>query len=267
MNHSNDPLEIRPPPGFRWQPWVARWDRMQERYLVRRNERFATMVALIDATQARVERVLDLGCGPGSLMLALLEAFPKVEVYGVDYDPSMMLLARARLARFRSRAQLIRADLRHTSWIEALPGPVEAVVSATALHWLEPVALAALYRRLAGLLRPGGILLNADHVGSEHPAVQRAWEKQRAQERTAEGYVRMGEQKADDWDAFWAAYSRALGYELAPGQPAIDGWEEGVEEGLPLAWHLDRLRAAGFYAVDCFARWHTDALYGGLKEG
>ena len=62
-------------------------------------------------------------------------------------------------------------------------------------------------------------------------------------------------------DGFWAAYGQALGYH---SQAAIDGWEGGVEKGLPLAWHLDRLRQAGFRAVDCFARWDCDALYGGI---
>jgi hypothetical protein len=177
-----------------------------------------------------------------------------------------LLLAQARLARFGRRAHLIYADLRESLWSEVLPDLVDAVVSTTALHWLEPDALAALYSRIAGLLRPGGILLNADHVGSEHAAVQRAWEENREQERTAERQIRMGEQEADDWDAFWAAYSQALGHELSAGQPAIDGWEGGVEEGLPLAWHLDRLREAGFCGVDCFVRWDCDALYGGIKD-
>jgi len=267
VNRTDDHLRLAPPPEFDWHPWVERWDRMQEHYLVRRNERFATMVALIDATQTRVQRVLELGCGPGSLTLAVLKAFPRAEVYGIDFNPSVLLLAQARLEDFGTRVHLIQADLRQMSWAEALPIPMDAVISATALHWLEPDALTALYRRVAGLLRPGGILLNADHVGSEHRAVQRTWEQQRKRERTAEGYIRMGERDADDWDTFWQAYSRALGYELTAGQPAIDGWEGGVEEGLPLTWHLDRLRENGFHAVDCFARWHNDALYGGIKEG
>ena len=37
-------------------------------------------------------------------------------------------------------------------------------VPATALHWLEPDALAALYRTLAARLRPGGVFVNADHM-------------------------------------------------------------------------------------------------------
>jgi hypothetical protein len=83
-------------------------------------------------------------------------------------------------------------------------------------------------------------------------------------ERANEKGARAGKGEADDWDMFWAAFGQALGY---TSQESIDGWEGGVEEGLPLAWHLDRLRESGFYAVDCFARWDCDALYGGIKEG
>jgi hypothetical protein len=147
---------------------------------------------------------------------------------------------------------------------ERVPTPIDAVISATALHWVEPGALAVLYRQVAGLLGPGGILLNADHVGSEEQTVQQAWEQHREQARAAERRARAGEQEADDWEPVWAAYGQALGYR---SQEAIDGWEGGVEEGLPLAWHLDRLRACGYHAVDCFARWDCDALCGGIKEG
>jgi SAM-dependent methyltransferase len=235
---------------------------MQERYLVGRAERFAAMVELVAATQARVERLLDLGCGPGSLSLALLDAFPHAVVYGVDFDPSVLLLARARLACYGARVHLVRADLRQASWAGGLPTSLDAVVSATALHWLAPDELAALYRQLAGLLQPGGIFLNADHVGSEDGGVQLAWETQREVHRAAERRARAGQQEGKDWDDFWAAYGRAIGY---TSQKAVDGWEGGVEEGLPLAWHLDQLRACGFRATDCFARWDCDALYGGIR--
>lgn len=36
-------------------------------------------------------------------------------------------------------------------------------MSSTALHWLTPAELGALYRTLAGRLRPGGILVDADN--------------------------------------------------------------------------------------------------------
>ena len=35
-----------------------------------------------------------------------------------------------------------------------------------------------------------------------------------------------------------------------------------VEEGLPLAWHLDTVREHGFAHVDCFWRSDCDAVFG-----
>jgi hypothetical protein len=264
---------LEPPPGFDWRHWVERWERMQERYLVRRAERFATMIYLVQeccsVPEVPAPRVLFLGCGPGSLMEPLLDAIPGASVWGVDLNPAMLLLAGERLARFGmrpranegARVHLVRADLRDPSWAEGIPLPLDAVLSATALHWLLPEPLTALYRQLIGMLRPGGLLLNADHVGSEYPPLQRAWEGHREGMREREGH---GE--ADDWDGWWQAYSRALGLERGP-QASIDGWEGGVEDGLPLAWHLDRLRACGFRSVDCFWRSDCDAIYGGFAGG
>jgi len=55
------PEDIRPPPDLDWQCWVDSWDRMQERYLVKRAERFEIIVRLIRETRHSVEAVL----GPG----------------------------------------------------------------------------------------------------------------------------------------------------------------------------------------------------------
>ena len=71
-----EPVMVELPPGFDWQHWVDRWERMQNRYVVRRAERFELMVRLIRESQPSVRLVLDLGCGPGSTMLRMLEAFP-----------------------------------------------------------------------------------------------------------------------------------------------------------------------------------------------
>jgi SAM-dependent methyltransferase len=243
---------------------------MQDRYLVRRAERFQILIDLVCVLCVTPERpaprVLFLGCGPGSLMEPLLDAIPQAQGIGVDFHPAMLLLARERLAHFgvhpsaRARVHLIQADLRDPSWAGGLPLPLDAVLSATALHWLRPEPLTALYRQVARMLRPGGLLLNADHVGSEYPPLQRVWERHRAAMREREGYW-----DADDWDGWWEAYGRALGLKRGPRE-TIDGWEGGIEEGLPLAWHLDRLRECGFRWVDCFWRTDCDAIYGGIMD-
>jgi SAM-dependent methyltransferase len=246
-----------------WQHWVERWDRMQERYLVRRDERIELLVQLVRSTASPVQRVLDLGCGTGSLMQPILEAFPDAEIYGVDFDPVLLPLAEQRLRPYGTRARLILADLRSEDWRAQLPASFDAVISATALHWLTEVQLAKLYRQLAQLLRPEGLFVNADHVASRQPAVQKLWELRREQMRQAEA-----QQIVEDWESFWEAYARALGLtgQRQISERVLGGWDGGVEEGLPLEWHFTELKASGFSHPECFWRCDCDAIYGAFSN-
>ncbi len=254
--------DIRPAIKLDWQLWVDRWDKMQARYLVRRTERFETIIRLIRETQPSVKSILDLGCGTGSLMLAVLEAFPKTEVVGIDFDPTLLWLAEARLANFTNRSHVILTDLRDISWMKLVKTPFDAVVSATALHWFSAAKLDDLYKQIAQIMRPSGIFLNADHVGSDSPEIQQAWKRHREKMRADEALP-----DSDDWVGFWREYSKEAGIE-AKGihERVIHGWEGGVEEGMPLAWHFDRLSEAGFISVDCFWRCDCDAIYGGIRN-
>lgn len=252
----------KPPGDIDWQTWVQRWDRMQERYLVKRSERFRTIVRLLQGSRDTVERVIDLGCGTGSLTRAVLNAFQQAIVCGIDFDPTMLWLAEARLTRFGNRFKAVLADIRDPSWTSAIQQPVDAVVSATALHWFTADQLERLYQQIADVIRPGGVFLNADHVGSCSPRIQQAWERHRS-----EVCAKAAKPDSDDWYGFWREYSRALGLDVKEThQRVIGGWEGGVEEGLPLAWHLDKLRESGFVHVDCFWRCDCDAIYGGIRH-
>ncbi len=231
---------------------------MQERYNVRRDERLSTVVEVVAATQGAPRRIIDLGVGTGTLALRLLEAFDDAQVIGIDLDPSMLALARERLAGFGDRFQLIEADLRQDHWVELVGGEADAVVSATALHWLSPSDLSDLYGHVARALVGGGAFLNADHVASRCAQVGELWERQRR-----EAFARGDADHADDWDGFWRAFGEAAGIDLAAYREQILGEWEGVEEGLPLEWHFERLRAVGIGEVDCFWRFGGDAVYGG----
>ncbi len=242
-----------------WRHWIDRWDRMQEWHLPAREARFDCLVRLVQTTQPDPDVILDLGCGTGSVTLRLAEAFPRARIYGLDFDVTLLVLARARCAAVRNRISFVEADLRSPSWTAHVPVGCEAAVSATALHWFSRDGVRRLYAELARVLRPGGLFLNADHVGSDVPEIQRLWNR----EREAAHPVSVG---GEDYEAFWRAYLRFLGLEAAEKRAAVLGPWEGTESGFPLRWHLDTLREVGFEGVDCFWRLGGDAIYGGVRK-
>jgi SAM-dependent methyltransferase len=251
------------PSNIQWQHWVDRWDKMQERYLVRREERIQLLVHLVREAVRPVKRVLDLGCGTGSLMQPFLDAFPEAEICGIDFDPVLLPLAQERLRPYGARSRLILGDLRADGWREQTPGPFDATISATALHWLKEAELGRLYGQLAEVLRAGALFLNADHVASRQAQVQKLWERSREEMRRKEA-----KQQGETWEEFWEAYPKALGLSggRQVGERALGGWEGGVEEGLPLEWHFAALTASGFSYPECFWRCDCDAVYGAFRS-
>lgn len=112
------------------------------------------LAALADGRPVR--RILDLGSGPGTGTLALLERFPDAEIVAVDLSPQMLHRLRGRLAErgAADRVRTVEADL-DAPWPD-LDGPFDLVWTAAALHHLtDPAAALA---RMREALRPGGIL-------------------------------------------------------------------------------------------------------------
>ncbi|HEV3496600.1 MAG TPA: class I SAM-dependent methyltransferase, partial [Actinomycetes bacterium] len=100
------------------------------------------------------ETVLDAGCGSGRVTEELLERLPGGRVIAADAAPSMLVEARRRLARFGDRVTFVECDLGQPLRIE---GPVDAVLSTATFHWVPDHD--ALFRNLAAVLRPAGILV------------------------------------------------------------------------------------------------------------
>jgi SAM-dependent methyltransferase len=195
--------------------------------------------------------VLDLGCGPGSLAVRLLARIPAATVVAVDADPVTLSLGRAAYAGVPG-LRFLDIDLRASGWETELgiePGrQVDAVVSTTALHWLTAAELRGLYRVLAGLLRPGGLFLDGDHLRldeTQNPVLarlDRVLEEAEERRRFPGGH-------AEDWEQWW----QAVAADPALADPAAERGRRTVlhhgPESTMFAAHTDALRAAGFAEV------------------
>lgn len=104
-------------------------------------------------------RVLDLGCGTGTLALLVKRECPEADVTGFDADPRM--LQRAAIKAKRSDLPITFAQ----GFAQTLPYPAKTfdrVVSSLFFHHLSPDAKVTAFREAHRVLVPGGELHLAD---------------------------------------------------------------------------------------------------------
>ena len=234
--------------------WIGRWDAQQEWYMPDREERFTV---LIDAAEAGAGRddplVLDLGCGPGSLAVRLLDRIPAARVVAVDSDPVLLALGRAGHSG-RAGLRFADQDLRQPGWAGrlGLDGAADVAVSTTALHWLDGAALRAMYAELATVLRPGGLLLDGDHLREDEaavPALARLGDA--VSERAARRRLGGREEHTEDWKAWWQAATsdQDLAGPAAERERRRISEDHSGSESVLLVQHVAALRAAGFAEI------------------
>jgi SAM-dependent methyltransferase len=232
--------------------WIERWDAQQQAYMPDREERFTALIDVVEAAASRPDPlVIDLGCGPGSLAVRLLSRLPAATVVAVDADPLLLELGRA-AEPDRAGLRFTDLDLRVPGWSDALQldAKADAAVSTTALHWLAGSELAAMYAELARVLRPGGLLLNGDHL-EEDEAAAPVLARLGRQMREREDHRRFPGGHGESWTGWWEAVTAdpALAAPAAERERRHYGADHHRSVSTLLAAHADALRAAGFAEV------------------
>lgn len=155
------PNQYIPALGWDWltplydplQRWVMREDQFK-RHLIQ---------------QAQIKpghRVLDLGCGTATLTILIKQTHPQSEVVGLDGDPRILAIARAKAAKAG-----LELTLDHGMAFQ-MPYPDQAfdrVLSSLVLHHLTTENKQRALREVVRILRPSGGLHVVD-FGRPHTA-------------------------------------------------------------------------------------------------
>jgi phosphoglycerate dehydrogenase-like enzyme/SAM-dependent methyltransferase len=112
--------------------------------------------------------VCDLGCGPGQVARYLHER--GVDAFGMDVSPAML----AEAARLSPGLHFEPGDMRA---LPAADGAWGGIAAFYAIIHIRPAGLPAVLRELARVLRPGGRLLLAFHIGDDVIHLDEWWHK------------------------------------------------------------------------------------------
>ena len=115
--------------------------------------------SLIDTIQVRPLRILDLGCGTGSMALMLKQKFPHTEVVGCDLSPYMLAIAEDRATKARQNITLRHSNAEQTGF----PDESFDLVTVSLLFHETPTSISqTILHEAYRLLRTGGEVLILD---------------------------------------------------------------------------------------------------------
>ena len=201
------------------------------------DELIAEAARALGCTTRPIRQIVDLGVGTGALARACLAAAPRAHVWGIDADPAMMRIARARLGDDARRVRLIEG-----SFLDVALPACDAIVASYSLHHIKArAAKQAFYRRCHSALRPGGVFV----IGDCAPA------------STAPAFAR-------DLDVWFTHLAKTFGTR-AKARRVYESWAD-EDVYLPLADELRLLARAGF-GVDVPWRRSPFAVIVAMKRG
>ena len=195
-------------------------------------------------------KIVELGCGTGTLSFAFLDQFPSVELWALDGSRSMREKASRTLNRFGDRVRVLPFELTSNDW-HPLLDEADAVVSSLCLHHLTGEGKRKLFSVIQRRLSAEGAFLVADLVAPQQRGAKEVFQS--------------------SWDLSAEVGAKAAGSPELYRSFCEEEWNvyrfpDPVDHPSPLSSQLSWLSEAGFKNVDCFWLRAGHAVYGGFKE-
>lgn len=126
------------------------------------NDVYQRLIA--QAELADGQRVLEIGCGTGNVIIRAKRSRPAIDAVGSDPDPSILGRARRKAAKLSG----IRFDHAYAQRLPYADGEFDRVLSSMMLHHVGSDAKADVAAEIFRVLRPGGRLHLVDIAGGVH---------------------------------------------------------------------------------------------------
>lgn len=184
--------------------------------------------ALLEFIPGETRRILDLGTGDGRLLALVRDDLARrgnatTDAVAIDFSPAMLEAAQKRFAG-DPRVKVMAHNL--DSSLPSL-GKFDAVISSFAIHHLLHERKRELYAEIYGMLSPGAVFCNLEHVASP---------SQRLHEE----------------------FLQRIGFTVETEDPS----NKLLDVETQLGW----LREIGFSDVDCHWKWRELALLVGEQR-
>ncbi|NJP20133.1 MAG: methyltransferase domain-containing protein [Hydrococcus sp. CRU_1_1] len=213
-------------------------------------EQIDILLRVIQLTQIKVDKFIDLGCGNGILGKSILQQYPTAKGIFIDISEAMLQAAQDSLTSEEERVRFILQDFGKKEWVNSViqESTFDVIVSGFAIHHLPDTRKKELYQEIYQLLKPGGVFLNLEHVAS---------------------HSKLGEEAFDRLfvDALYA-FHQQQGAKQSREEIARQYYSRSDKNANILALleiQCKWLREIGFVDVDCFMKVFEIALFGGVK--
>lgn len=221
---------------------IADWDHNTTRNNPARAEQLDIVADLAVAAWRPGSVVVDFACGTGHAIEAICARHATLRAVAVDYSPQVLEAAGRRLAPWRDRVTLVRADLTALAAAE-LPAESYAVaISMQSFHHFPDEEKRRQVIAMHDRLLPGGVLVVQDRFEVPGPGLY------------------------DLYQALWRRQERVSGIPVSDEQipePAAASATDG-EKAAALPWFLEMLRDCGFEAA-CLQLQGTRGIVVGRK--
>jgi ubiquinone/menaquinone biosynthesis C-methylase UbiE len=107
-------------------------------------------------------RILEIGCGTGTLLTLIARQYPVITAVGLDPDPKALARARTKAHRSRVTIQFDQGFADRTPYADAT---FDRVLSSFMFHHLSAQDKLPTLREVRRVLRPGGMFVMLDFAG------------------------------------------------------------------------------------------------------